>query len=197
MHGLVNRSVQSFISDNHGTDVWTGICRDAGIGFDQFEPMLTYESEIIESVLGAACARLKRNRAGLLEDIGTYLVTRPDLDAVRRLLRFGGETFGEFLHSLDDLRDRATLALPGLDFPELELREHTHGNYTLIYRWEQRGFGALALGILRAMADDYGALVFLDHTPGRDDTGDVDQVSIRLLDSDFAQAREFTLGQGR
>ena len=50
---------------------------------------------------------------------------------------------------------------------------------------------AAVLGILRAMADDYGALVLLEHQ-GRDRESDV--ISIRLVDVSFAEGRVFQLG---
>ncbi len=60
----------------------------------------------------------------LLEDLGTYLVSHPNVQGLRRLLRFGGAGFIDFLHSLDELHDRARLAVPDLDLPQLELRDH-------------------------------------------------------------------------
>ena len=194
MHGLVNRSIQCFIHDSYGPDIWAEICREADLGFDNFEAMLTYDNALTDDVLAAACRRLKRSRDSLLEDMGTYMVANPDLDPLRRLLRFGGDTFEEFLHSLDDLHDRAKLALPDLDFPQLELREHAPNSFSLIYRWAHPGFGTLALGIVRAMADDFGALVVLDHNSTLGDAGDVDTISISLLDAAFAKGRAFELG---
>ena len=194
MHGLVNRSIQGFIEDTYGRPAWAGICREADLGFDSFEALLSYDDSQTEAVLAAACRRLDRSRDGLLEDMGTWMVSRPDRDALRRLLRFGGDTFEEFLHSLDDLHDRARLALPDLDFPRLELREFAPGSYCLTFRWRHRGFGALALGVVRAMADDYGALVMLERSSAHDDEGDCDRIRISLLDAAFAEGRSFELG---
>lgn len=194
MHGLVNRSIQCFVEDGYGRDVWIAICRDGAIGFDDFEAMLIYDSAATDAILSAATSHLNRSRASLLEDIGTYLVTHTKSNGLRRLLRFGGADFTEFLHSIDDLKDRAQLALPDLEFPDLELKEYSPMSFCLHYRWHHRRFGALALGILRAMADDYGALVLLEHSPGQDEDGDNDQISIDLLDVEFAEGRVFELG---
>lgn len=194
MHGLVNRSIQGFIQDTYGSDIWAGICRDAGLGFDSFEAMLIYDDSLTEAVLSAACERLDRGRDGLLEDLGTWLVSHPGTDALRRLLRFGGDTFEEFLHSLDDLHDRARLALPEMDFPQLELREFAQGSYCLTYRWRHPGFGAMVLGVIRAMADDYGALVLLERDSRRGSEGDLDRITVSLLDARFAEGRAFELG---
>lgn len=195
MHGLINRSIQCFIRDTYGAEMWRDICREAELGFEDFEAMLTYDPALTDAILAAASRKLASPRAALLEDMGTYLVSHPSLDALRRLLRFGGETYHEFLLSLDDLHDRATLALPDLSFPHLELREHAANSFTLVCRWTRDGFGAVMLGVLRAMADDYGALVILDHAAsGRE--GDIvsDSVTIALLDADFAEGRGFDLG---
>ncbi len=71
MHGLVNRSIQRFIVDSYGAEIWGEICREADLGFDNFEAMLTYDSALTNAVLAAGCRRLKRKRANLLEDMGT------------------------------------------------------------------------------------------------------------------------------
>ncbi|MFQ5438676.1 MAG: heme NO-binding domain-containing protein [Paracoccaceae bacterium] len=194
MHGLVNRSIQCFVRDTYGAEAWSGICREANLGFDNFEAMLIYDDSQTETVLTAACARFDRSRAAFLEDMGTYLVTSPGLGALRRLLRFGGDTFTEFLHTLDDLQDRMHLALPELDAPSLELTEHAIGTYCLRYRWSHAGFGAMILGILRAMADDYGALVVLEHRPEKRGGEDCGRIPIRLLDAKFAEGHEFAFG---
>jgi len=194
MHGLVNRSIQRFIVDSYGVEIWGEICREADFGFDNFEAMLTYDPTLTDAALAATCRRLKRNRTSLLEDMGTYMVSHPDLAPIRRLLRFGGDTFVEFLHSLDDLHDRAVMALPDLDFPQLELREHAPNSYSLIYRWNRHGFGTLVLGVMRAMADDYGVLALLGHSSTLGEFGDVDTISIELVDTQFAEGRGFELG---
>jgi len=196
LHGLVNRSIQRFVQETYGDDFWSEICRDAELGFENFESMLIYDRSQTEAVLASCCLLLERSRKGLLEDIGTFLISHPDFEALRRLLRFGGDTFEEFLHSLDDLHDRANLALPELDFPRLELRVYSTNSYCLQYAWGQRGFGTLVLGILRAMADDYGALVLLEHSTIQGEGGDIDRIAINILDAEFAEGRDFELGVG-
>ncbi len=59
------------------------------------------------------------------------------------------------------------------------------------------GFGYVMLGILRAMADDYGALVVLEHQ-GWQDAGE-EVIQVHLLEAAFAQGRSFDLvaGEGR
>ena len=192
MHGLVNRSIQCFLRDTYGEALWLGVAQDAGLGFDSFETMLTYEDRLTGAVIDAAARRLGRPRDTVLEDLGTYLVSHPNLERVRRLLRFGGVGFVDFLHSLDDLPGRARLALPDLELPRLALEDDGDDRFTLCCTSSVPGVGHVVVGLLRAMADDYGALVLLDHRP---DGPESDVVSIHLLEQQFAAGRRFELAQ--
>lgn len=190
MHGLINKSIQCFLRDTYGPDRWREIAYTAHLGFDSFEPMLIYPVTQTEAVLQAAVTVLDRPREVLLEDLGTYLVANRNLEALRRLLRFGGSTFRDFLHSLDDTRGRGLLALPDLDLPELELSERNPDNFTLLCRFQVQGVGHVLMGLLRSMADDYGTLVLLDYL-GSDKMGEA--VSIQVLEAQFAEGRRFDL----
>ncbi|MGC3939461.1 heme NO-binding domain-containing protein [Roseobacter sp. EG26] len=193
MHGLVNRAIQRFVVDTYGTAQWAASAKRANLDFTEFEAMWTYEDELTPRVLAAVCDVLDRPYDELMEDIGTYLVSHPNLAAPRRLLRFSGVNFVEFLHSLDDLHDRARLAVSDLMLPHLELREHSANSYSLNCQGDLPGYGHLFTGVLRAMADDYGALVFLEHKGSKDG---VETVAISLLEAEFAEDKGFELGVG-
>ncbi len=193
MHGLINRSIERFVRDTYGRDVWGAVMRRAGLDYIEFEAMLIYEDHVTRDVLSALSGVLDRAEQDILEDIGTYLVSHPNFEALRRLLRFGGPTFTEFLHSLDDLPARARLAVSDLILPEIELREHGDGRFSALCRGKEAGFGHVIVGLLRALADDYGALAVLEYKGGRDS---LEIVEIRLLAVEHASGRSFDLGVG-
>jgi len=94
------------------------------------------------------------------------------------------------------LPDRARMAVAELNLPAIELHSHPSGAYTLICENEVcdsriDGFGHLMMGLLRVMADDYGALALLDLE--NCETGR-DMVRIQLIKTDFADGRVFQLG---
>lgn len=191
MHGLINRSIQCFTRDTYGDQVWAQTAERAATGHDGFEAMLSYDDDITYRFLDALAMVLNRTRQEVMEDIGTYLVSHENIGAVRRLLRFSGVTFADFLHSLDELHDRVRLAVPDLHIPQLSLCEHSAGRFGLTCTWDHPDFGFVVMGLLRGMADDYGALVFMDHQ-GTGEAGDV--ISIEVVEADFAEGRSFMLG---
>ncbi len=192
MHGLINRSLEGFLRATYGDDLWRQVMEELDIGLETFEPMFVYDDAVSQAVVDSAARNLGKPREVLLEDFGTFLVADPKSERVRRLLRFGGVDYADFLHSLDDLPGRARLAVPELDLPVLELREIGEGEFTLTCTAPQEGFGQVMLGILRALADDYGALVFLEPLGRKDNT---DTLSIRLLEVGFSEGRGFSLAQ--
>ena len=196
MHGLINRAIQLFVRDSFGATRWQGICRAAQLEDCEFESMLHYEDAVTERLLDAVAREIGVPRDAVLEDIGTYLVSHPNVEALRRLLRFGGENFVEFLHSLDELPDRARLAVDDLGLPALELRDVDEGRYRLSCRFAKPGFGHVLIGVLRTLADDYGALVFLDYAGSRCmPSGDTEEIiNITVFETAFAAGRRFELG---
>ncbi|WP_435258017.1 heme NO-binding domain-containing protein [Thioclava sp. FR2] len=186
MLGLVNHALEGFLRDTYGSSAWKGIVQRAGFAADRFEPLLRYPPELTNMILESADAQLGRARDTILEDLGTWLVSRRSGGRLRRLLRFGGVTFVDFLHSLEELPDRALLAMPDFVVPDLNLTEQGAGLFSMRFDDPFSGAQHVVAGALRAMADDYGVLVLIECIEGG--------ILVQLLDAEFAEARHFDLG---
>lgn len=191
MHGLYNKALQRFVSDTYGAGHWRRAARLAGLDRAEVEAMMPGDLVVTEALIAALAQVLDRPREAVLEDVGTYLVSHPASAGIRRLLRFCGAGFEDFLQSLDELPERARLAVAELDIPALELRQVGAERFSLTCRPPIRGFGHVLVGLLRSMADDYGALVTLEH---RDSGGGRETVEIALVLTGFAAGRDFDLG---
>jgi hypothetical protein len=148
--------------------------------------MLRYEAGLADRVGGIAARVLGRPVEVIWEDVGTHLVTNPDREGLRRLLRFGGLHFVDFLHSLEELPGRARLALPDLDPPEVSLHEVGPDRFELRCRSHLRGTQRVLAGMVTAMADDYGALCLIE-------VDSEDCITISVLDSRHATGKAFDL----
>ncbi len=196
MHGLVNRALQAFLIDSYGADAWARVAAASQAPDEGFETMFVYDDDITFRIFSAAADILCRPVEGIQEDLGTYLVSTPRLGAIRRLLRFGGETFTDFLHSIDELPRRAALAVPDLELPALHLEEMRDARFTICCECADGRpafFGHVLTGILRSMADEYGALVILEHQGAASAS---ERIVVRVLSTEFAKARPFTLSAG-
>lgn len=189
MQGFVNRAIQCFVRDIYGEDRWRRVTDAAQLGFTNFEAMLNYDPAVTERVLDALQDQLSKSRAAVLEDLGTYLVSDRNMEALRRLLRFGGADFEQFLVSLDELPEKARLALPEFSLPSISVSGADGRRYVLTFGEGLPGFSFVMMGVLRAMSDDYGALAFIEHRDG--DVGT--EILVTLADASFAAGRGFDL----
>ena len=195
MHGMVNRALQGFLTTTYGHAVWAEVCGQACLELEDFEAMLCYPDAMTTACFEAAAAVLHKDHAALQEDFGTWLVTDPTLEPLRRLLRFSGAQFADFLHALEDIEDRGRLVLSDLDLPRITVRHAGAGCFHIDAAWALPGAAAILAGCLRAMADDYGTLAFVQ-LGARDGDG-TERLSLQLFDAGFSQGRHFDLGQAR
>lgn len=193
MLGFVNKAIEEFVITVHGGAVWQEVLRDIGTPGFRFEPMLMYEDEKSYALIRALSKRLSKPQQDILDDIGTYLVTPPNGGALRRLLRFSGSSFDDFLFSLDDLNDRVDLALPDLQLPQIMVIPQTIDRVHVRVSQTWSGFAYVLQGLLRAMADDYGTLVFLDV---RRDITDSACIEVILIENNFSAGIDFDMVGG-
>jgi len=97
MHGMINRAIQCFVRDTYEASTWDQVSQQTASQIDNFEAMMNYPDEVTLNMLGVCARVLNKPLDVFMEDLGTYLVSHPNLEAIRRLLRFGGGTFVEFL----------------------------------------------------------------------------------------------------
>lgn len=191
MHGLIPAAIQRFLVVTYGGAIWAEIADKAAVPDGGFEAMLSYPENVVDHTLAAAAERLEKDQASLLEDLGIFLISHPDVPALRRLLRFCGASFSDFLNGLEDLSDRAHLAVPGLDVPSLELNPLGGKRYRIEYVWHRADGIHVVAGVLRAMADDYGVLAFSEIKMTEEGRP---YLEVSILEREFAAGREFDLG---
>lgn len=190
LHGLIFWCFESFVRFTYGAACWRSVMQDMDLGFESFGPVFRFDSALADRLVERVAQKLDKNPDALLEDFGTFLVTDERVERVRRLLRFSGVDYTDFLLSLEDLRGRAQLAVPELDLPALELDEIASDEFHVTCRNCSTGTAHVLLGMLRALADDYGALVYIESLGRR---GMDECLSIRLLEMQHSEGRTFNL----
>ena len=191
MLGIINRAFECFVRDSYGRATWLRVAKAAALEVDHFEALMRYDPALCEDMICGAVQVLGRPRDSILEDLGTYLVSHENLERLRRLLRFGGVDFASFLNALEDLPARGRLALPELDLPDLVLQDQGDGRYHLQCQMQIAGIGHIVVGLLRAMADDYGVLALIDF--GQTLPDGAETVVIQLLDHRHSSGKQFDL----
>ena len=188
MLGVMNKAIEAFVCQRYGEKLWADLLIDLSLPGYEFEAMLTYEDGITYDLIDRLAKRQSKMHQDVLEDIGGYLVAEDSQASIRRLLRFGGATFEDFL--LSHLNDRVALALDILEMPMIRVlplsAEKIH--MRVAPKWHR--FSDVLVGLLRALADDYGALVFMDRLA---DTDQTECIEVILIDHHHTAGTSFEL----
>jgi len=186
MHGLVNRCIEAFLRGSYGGALWERIAARANVDPGGFLTWGESPDRITHALVIASARRLDKSVPELLEDIGAWLSGQ---EQIRRLLRFGGANFEEFVESLHEMPGRIRLVVPDLELPSLSVASDGAGNYCIIADIYQPGFMRVLAGMLRGMADDYGALAIISAAR--------DRIDLHIALPDYASKRRFELAPMR
>ncbi|MFD1881050.1 heme NO-binding domain-containing protein [Paracoccus pacificus] len=188
MHRFVIRSIELFLTETYGMGFWRQVVALVGLGdFGAFE---NCPQDKVAGVLATAAENLGKSVDELTEDIGAWLV---QMEALRRLLRFSGPDYRDFVLSLNEFRGRCHLILPEMEVPDFSVWQEGErlsvsvdpGRDAAIHDlWR-----SLVAGGLRAIADDYGALALIETNPQG-------IIEVTILSTDFAEGRDFVLSAG-
>ena len=189
MLGVVNKTIEAFVCQRYGDKLWADLLIVLSLPGYEFEAMLTYEDGITYDLIDRLAKRQSKMHQDVLENIGGYLVAEDSQASIRRLLRFGGATFENFLLSLDDLNDRVALALDILEMPMIRVLPLSAEKIHVRVAPKWHGFSDVLVG-LRALADDYGALVFMDRLA---DTDQTEFIEVILIDHHHSAGTSFDL----
>lgn len=184
MHGLVNRSFQYFLRDTYGALLWDAVVAAADLPQQGFEALLSYDERLTDRMIAATSVRLGKPADALLEDFGIYLAGR---EGLRRLLRFGGADFVDFLYSLEELPGRVRLAVPDLILADVTLSHAPPSRFVLCFHGGHPWLVHVMCGILQAMADDFGVLALIAAA------GDTASLQVDLIETSYAAPRDFVL----
>lgn len=136
------------------------------------------------AVMAAAAEELNKSLTELWEDLGAWLAQRK---SIRRLLRFSGRDFADFLFGLPEFPDYVRLVVPDASIPPMTVLPKTDMVQIIVHHpgveWQH-----VMTGLVRAMADDYGVLGLV--------SSEEDGIAVQISDEAFAEAREFRLAAG-
>lgn len=183
MHRLVRRSCEVFLRDTYGDVLWRDVAETVGLDSSGFSSVLALEESPSIMMIREASRMLGKPENDLLEDWGSWLA---QLEPVRRLLRFSGRNFREFLQNLVELPDHAHMVIPDLGLPEMTVLSDGPENLRVILPRKQSEWSSAMAGIIRAMADDYGVLGLI--------WVEENEIHVMISDGAFSAARDFRLG---
>lgn len=178
MNGLINRAVEEFLRSTYGEGLVHAVLAETAVAAGGLSGGVLAAGV---DCLDRAAFRLSKSRCEMIEDMGGWM-TR--IEPIRRLLRFSGRDFRDFLLRLDELPGRARLVLPHLVVPPIEVATSDQTVWLILLDLDET-WQHFLIGLIRGMADDYGALCLI--------SADDAAIRVDIWDEQFAEGRLFSL----
>lgn len=175
MYGMVNQAVKELVLEGHGPDVWSRICKAAGLEEEDFSSLQKYPDEVTFKLVGAASKVLATPAEQILEAFGEYWTDYAKRTSFSRLLRFGGATFAEFVRNLDQMHAKIKFSLPELEPPGFRVTDEADGSFRLHYYSKRQGLAPLVRGMMKGVAKLYGLTAEIRQVKSQADGCDHDE----------------------
>ncbi|SIS72700.1 heme NO-binding domain-containing protein [Paracoccus saliphilus] len=180
MHWLVRKFIESFLRETYSDALWHRVCRSSGVA--------SYRSSIddlnSQDLIAMAAQMLGKPKDDLLEDLGAWSARQ---ERIRRLLRFSGRNFHDFLLNLEMLGDRVRMIAPDFLMPRIRVTEDGIDCLRVDFPSDGHEWACAMAGLIRCMADDYGALGVIGI--------EENSVTVQISDGFFTSGRSFLLGE--
>lgn len=183
MYGLVNQAVKDFIVTNQGAEVWRSVAKEAGLDESDFTVMQAYPDQVTYDLVAAAHKVLGLDVETVLEVFGEYWPDYAKRTAYARLMNFAGQSFEDFLKSLDQMHARIQMSLPELDPPSFEVAESADGDLQLHYYSRREGLAPMVKGLLRGLAKQFDLTISVEQVGSVAAGQDHDTFVIRYVDA--------------
>ncbi len=168
MYGIVNKAIQSLITEQFGEEEWIAVKEKSGVDVDFFLANEPYDDAITYKLAGAASEVLGISVGEVLQAFGEYWVLKTAKEKYGGLMEAGGNNLKEFLINLPLFHNRIMLMYPKLTPPEFKVSDITENSVQLHYFSKREGLQEFVRGLLSGLAKMYQAEVSIELLQSRD-----------------------------
>ena len=158
---------------------WSAIARKAGHDGVSFVGLETYPDSLTYDLVFAASEYLDVPVADLLHAFGVHWTKYSASQGYGHVFEMTGETFEEFLASLDDMHARIALTMPELEPPSFQFEELEDGRAHLHYFSDRPGLAPMVCGLVEGLAERFAIEIAVEHLEAESAESDHDVFEIR------------------
>ncbi|XP_059168455.1 soluble guanylate cyclase 88E-like isoform X2 [Physella acuta] len=158
MYGMLFESIQFFIKQDYGTDIWSTVLDAACIPNVIFIPHKTYPDEWMVNLAKATCHVLGNALNDVMLYFGTCFVNFCCKFSYDKILRLAGRNYRDFLNEIDNVHETIRFSHPKMQSPSFIVQSEDKSGCILIYRSMRTGFTYYVIGQLMQCAKKFYAV---------------------------------------
>ncbi|MCI5055467.1 MAG: heme NO-binding domain-containing protein [Flavobacteriales bacterium] len=168
MYGIVNKGVQSLVTDNWGDEMWSNILEDSKIEVDLFLSNEIYDDEITYKLAISASKLLDVSVGDVLYEFGKHWVLKTSIKHYGKLMESGGANLKDFLINLPNFHSRVMLIFPKITPPEFKVTQIEENSLHLHYFSKREGLKEFVRGIVKGLGTMFETPVEIELVEDRD-----------------------------
>ena len=177
MYGMLLESVQYFIQQEHGTDIWEQICNNAELSNGVFITHQIYHDSTMPR-LARSCSLVIGDHSAnyYMEYFGLCFVSFLTHYGYEKLLKIYCRQFRDFLAGIDNLHEQFRFGFPQLRSPSFRCDEETADGLTLHYCSHRFGYEQYVIGQIKEIAKRFFNIevgMKIIHQTGVDTTNEI------------------------
>ncbi|GFN93879.1 soluble guanylate cyclase 88e, partial [Plakobranchus ocellatus] len=155
MYGLLFESIQVYIKQDYGDELWATILEQAGIPQVVFQLHKTYPDEWMVNLAKAAAIVLGGEVNDVMFYFGTCFVNFFTKFNYDQILRRAGRNYRDFLIEIDNVHETMRFSYPKMQSPSFIVQSEDRNGCVLIYRSMRTGFTYYVIGQLVQCAREF------------------------------------------
>ena len=146
MYGLLLESVENYIEEHYGREVWMQVKERIGIANQSFSTHHQYSDSLIPQLAKALHEMTGDPAEKIVEGLGTrfvHFISRYGYDSILKVL---GRHLRDFINGLDNLHEYLRFTYPKLKAPSFFCTDETENGLKLHYRSKRQGYLYYVMG---------------------------------------------------
>ncbi|BES91692.1 soluble guanylate cyclase [Nesidiocoris tenuis] len=153
MYGMLLQSIQQYIQESYGEDIWKYIAGELGCPIE-FITHQIYDDSLIHSI-AKSCSALdgRKSEKDFLTIFGRCFVKFFSCFGYQNFVRASGRFFTDFLQNVDNIHLEMRFSYPKMNGPSMYVTEIDKDGAVLVYRSSRSGFKNYLIGQLFEIAE--------------------------------------------
>lgn len=159
MYGMLLESIQHYLKEIYGEEVWNKIRALAGVENRVFVTHHRYSDELFHKIADSAAEVVgKQNewkKKDFMKFFGNCFVKFFSNYGYDRIVRVTGRSLGAFLNSIDNIHEQMRFGYPKMESPSFYCEDETSSGLSLHYLSKRKGFKYYVIGQIEQVVREF------------------------------------------
>ncbi|XP_067617645.1 soluble guanylate cyclase 89Da-like [Eurosta solidaginis] len=146
MYGMLLESVQHFIQEEFGEDIWRQVCHIIDCRHNTFKTHQIYPDTLMPDIAAALSALTGKSFDWCMSFFGSCFVRFFTNFGYDKMIRATGRYFCDFLQSIDNIHLQMRFTYPKMKSPSMQLAEVDDNGAVMLYRSGRTGLSKYLMG---------------------------------------------------